>query len=143
MARIAHLLQQDKIRMKRTHDRQRNAIVHEHAVDIIGHDADRRLCCSAMRRSDNDQQETEDHHKHTATTPLGPGGRTMRPGAIQCHHPPTFTAGDTLTPTLSKMRGRGKASVTRPMVIPREFFPTEIVPLRDPPCPPCCAAETG
>src|SRR5919109_2995496 len=141
MAHIAHLLQQDKIRMMGSHDRQGNAIVHEHPVDIIGHDAERRLCCSVMLRSDNDQQETADHHKQPATWPLGPGSRTMAPGAMQCHHPLSFTVGDTLTPTLSKMRGRGKASVTRPVVTPREFFPTEIVPRRDPPCPPYCAAE--
>jgi hypothetical protein len=54
MTRVAYLLQQDKIRMIGTHDRQRNTIVHEHAVDIIGHDAERRLCGNAMLRSDND-----------------------------------------------------------------------------------------
>src|SRR5919197_3311837 len=134
MARIAHLLQQDKIRMMGSHDRQGNAIMHEHPVDIIGHDAERRLCGSAMLRSDNDQQETEDHHKQPATRSLRPGSRTMTPGAMQCHHPPSFTVGDTLTPTLSKLRGRGKASVTRPVVTPRGFCPTEIVPPRDPPC---------
>src|ERR671931_1702903 len=142
MARIAYLLQQDQIRMMGTHDCQGSAIGHERPVNIIGHDTERRLCCSALLRCNNDQQETEDHHEHTATRPLGPGGRTILPGAVQCHHPPSFTAGDTLTPTLSKMRGRGKASVTRPVVTPREFFPTEIVPRRDPPCPQRCAAET-
>src|SRR5262245_30808574 len=114
------------------HDRQGYAIVHEPPVDIIGHDAERRLRCSAMLRSDNDQQETEDHHKHPATRLLEPGDRMLRPDAIQCHHPPSFKAGDSLTLTLSKMRGRGKASVTRPVVIPRGFFSTEIVPRRGP-----------
>src|SRR5262245_56448894 len=140
--RITHLLQQDKIRMMGTHDRQGSAIVHEYPGDIISHDAERRLCGSAMLRSNNDQQETEDHHTHPATRPLRPGSRTMMPGAIECHYPPSFTAGDPLTPTLPKIRRRGKASVARPVVTPRELSPIKIVPRRDPPRPPYCAAET-
>src|SRR5215510_1206212 len=118
-----------------THDRQGSAIVHEYPGNIISHDAERRFYGSAVLRSNNDQQETEDYHKHPATRSQWPGSRTMMPGAIECHYPPSFTAGDTLTLTVPKMRGRGKASVTRPVVTPREFFPTEIVPRRDPPRP--------
>jgi hypothetical protein len=116
--------------------------VHEYPSDIIGHDAERRLYSGAILRSDNYQQETKDDHKQLATKPLGPGSQTMMPGAIQCHHPPSFKAGDTLAPILPKMRGRGKASITRPVVTPGEFFPTEIVPRRDPPCPQYYVAET-
>src|SRR5262245_9803836 len=123
--------------MMGTYDRQGSAIGYEYPGDIISHDAERRLCCSAMLRSNNDQQETEDHHKHTATRSQWPGSRTMMPGAIECHYPPSFTAGDPLTLTLPKMRRCRKASVTRPVVTPREFFPTEIVPRRDPPRPQC------
>src|SRR5512145_179750 len=97
-----------------THDRQGSVIRHECPGNIIGHDAERRLYRSAILRRDNDRQKTKDDHKQLATRPLGPGSKTMVPGAIQCHQPPSFKAGDTRTPTLSTMRGHGQASVTIP-----------------------------